>query len=297
MKNSIHKIGFIFLAAILLFANRIDGQTNVQVVTKTLAGEEKWVAGMKLEINGENALIHCETHPEQSILYEIEIISKHSEKEKAENDLNKMKWVSGKQGKTLFMRNYIELASGDTKPESNLKVMYHIKFPEGCPLTINNYFGEIKVENTQSMLKINSEFAGIDLINAKGEIEVESKFGDISGKLLNGNIEVTSNRANIDFENISGTLKILATVARINLRSLSQIQSLSIEVEKSEISIDAGNEFRYFLDIKNTELEKPSWMTFDPDDKAENIHKVNFIKLPGNPLIQVKQNIGTLKIN
>jgi hypothetical protein len=272
------------------------GQTKVQVLTKTLDGHEKWTPGMKLEINGENAVIRCESHPGNSILYEIEIIAKHPEKEIAEKDLKKVKWISGWQGKTLFMRNYIELAAGDARPESSLKVIWHIKLPETCPLTINNYFGEIAVENTKSSLNIFSEFASIVIINVKGEIKVESKFGDILGKLIDGRIEIKSTRSDIHLEKAAGTILIDAVLAQLNLESFTNLEALNIEAKKSEISITAGNKFRYSLDLENVDFGKPAWMVFDLPGKKENIRTVNFNDLPDRPLIQIKQSIGTLEI-
>ena len=297
MKRIRKNIGLVLFLITMVFMGSAVGQTKVQVLTKTQDGHEKWTPGMKLAINGENAVIHCESHPGNSITYEIKIIAKHADKETAENDLKKMKWISGRQGKTLFMRNYIELAAGDARPVSSLKVIYYIKIPENCPLTINNYFGEIKVENTKSTVQIISEFAGIELINTKGEISVESKFGDISGKLIDGQIEIKSTRSNIHLEKAAGTIIIDAMLAEINLESFSNLEVLNLEADKSEISIHAGNKFRYALNLENTDFEKPVWMIFDPPDKNENIRKVNFIELPEYPLIQIKQNIGTLEIN
>jgi hypothetical protein len=297
MKKKINIIVLISIVIIKISIGNVFGQTTVQVVTKTIDGNEKWTAGVKLEVVGENAIIYCESHPGNSISYEIQIIAKHTDKEKAELDLKKMKWISGKQGKTLFMRNYIELASEDALPESMLKVIYHIKIPETCPLTINNYFGEITVENTKSTLNINSEFARIELINIQGEIKVETKFGDISGKFLNGLIEINSNRSNIQLEKLSGTIDIDAVVAEINLGVFTSLEALNIEAEKSKIKLEAGNKFRYILELDNTDFEKPVWMLFDPPEKKPNIQKVNFIDLPDKPLIQIKQRIGTLEIN
>ena len=295
MKKIINKIG-LFALITLVFSGSVLGQTKVQVLTKTLVGQEKWTPGMKLEIVGENAVIYCESHPGNSIIYEIEIIAKHADKDQAELDLKKMKWISGRQSKTLFMRNYIELTAGDMRPESMLKVIWHIKIPETCPLTINNYFGEIRVENTKSALNINSEFASIELINTKGELIIESKFGDISGKLLDGRIEIKSIRSNIQLEKAAGTIIIDAAVAKINLEGFNRLEALTIGAEKSEIRLDAGNEFRYSLDLNNTDFEQPTWMIFDPPEKKEKIRKVNFIALPDHPLIQIKQSIGTLEI-
>lgn len=296
MEKIIDKIWLVFIFITTVFMSSVTGQTKVQVLTKTLEGQKKWTPAMKLEINGENAVIFCESYTGKSISFEIQIIAKHADKEKAELDLEKVKWISGIQGKTIFMRNYIELASGDARPESMLKVIYHIKIPENCPLTINNYFGEITVENTKGALNINSEFATITLGNVKGNLEVESKFGDISGKLLDGKIEIKSTRSDIYLEQVAGEIIIDASVTKINLEHFTKLESLTIKAEKSEIMLESGNKFRYFLDLDNTDFKKPNWMIFDPHEKKASIRKVNFIEHPNKPLIHIKQMIGILEI-
>lgn len=272
------------------------GQTQLQVVTKTLVGEESIPAGTKLVINGENAVINCESHTGKSILYKIEIIAKHTTKKTAEMDLEKMKWIKGRQGKSLIMRNYIELEAEESRPESNLKAVYHIKIPETCPLTINNYFGEIFVKNTIAPVTIISEFARIELFQTKGKINVSSTLGDISGIEIIGGITINSNRSNLTLESVSGALAINASLAKIRLKKCANISNIQIEAKKSEITIDSDSTFSYSFDIKNAEFEPPAWMKFDPPIKNENTIKVNYTKLGNSPLINIKLNIGTLEI-
>ena len=68
MEKIIIKIWLVFVLITEVFAGSAMGQTKIQVVTKTLDGQEKWTPGMKLEIVGENAVIHCESYAGSSIL-------------------------------------------------------------------------------------------------------------------------------------------------------------------------------------------------------------------------------------
>ncbi len=296
MKKSIHKIISIYLLLTFWSITLACAQTTIQVVTKTLLGEEKWTEGLKLELNSENAEIHCSTKSGNTISYEIQLIAKHASKELAESDLNKMKWITGRQGKTLFMRNYIELTPGDVRLESMLKVIYHIKIPEKCPLTINNYFGEITVKNTGNALTIKSEFATVTLNNIKGNIEIESKFGDITATSLHGNIQILSNRSNIKLSEISGLIDIEAMVAEISLDNIHNLNRLNITAEKSETRLSCGNNYRFVLGLKKVDFEKPDWMKMDTPQQNDIAQKANFNALPDHPIIEIKQTVGTLEI-
>ncbi len=287
-------ISFILLVLTTAHFGRAYGQTTVQVVTKTMAGEEKWAPGMRLEINGENAEIHCEAHAAKTILYEVHLVAKHTDKKQAERDLKKQKWVKGMQGKKLLMRNYIELAQDDKRPESNLKAIYHIKVPEACPVDINNYFGQIIVKNIIGEINIDSEFTNISLMNTRGTINIGSRLGDISGETVDGEIEIRSNRSNVDLTGISGSLTLDVVVARIKLDKLGEITAINIGAEKSEVSLTAGNQYRFLIDLVKVDFEKPDWLKPDPSEK--NIMKINFEAMPENPLINIKLNIGTLNI-
>ncbi|MCF8366189.1 MAG: hypothetical protein K9H16_10420 [Bacteroidales bacterium] len=295
MKNSIHKICFIFLAAILLFANRIDGQTNVQVVTKTLSGEERWTPGMKLEINGENAEIHCSAYSGASISWEVKLIARHADKSIAESDLDKLKWVKGKIGRKLMMRNYIELSADESKPQSNLKVIYNIKVPASCPISINNYFGEINIKNLKADLDINSEFAPVFINNFDGNLKAESNFGDIQGDSLAGKIVIISKRSNIKLRNISGNVDLDALFAEIDIHSCAQLSALNIEAEKSEINLSVNPDNRFLLDLENVEFFKPPWMNSKNTEIDGNTTKVNFADFSDHALINISLSIGTLE--
>ena len=296
MKKASTKISFIFLLFMTVLAGRIYGQTTVQVVTKSITGEEKWVPGMKLEINGENSEVHCEVHAANTILYEVHLIAKHTDRKQAERDLKKQKWVKGMQGKKLLMRNYIELTRDDQRPESNLKAIYHIKIPEACPVAINNYFGKIIVENTNGNLEIDSEFTNILIKNTNGKISIESKLGDISAEAIGGQIEIISNRSNVGLKDISGSLNLEATVAKIKLDDLNEIIAINIEAEKSEIRVSGSKQFRFLLDLQNVDFEKPDWMSKERSTKEKEIMKVNFESMPDSPVISIKLNVGALEI-
>lgn len=282
--------------SIVAFSSFSVGQTTVQVVTKTFTGEEKFVAGTKLIINGENALIYCSSYAGKTIQYQVEIVARHAEQKTAEQDLQKMKWIKGRQGKSLILRNYVELEANESQPASSLKVVYHIQLPESCPLEIHNYFGQIKLTNISSPVSINSEFAPIQLNNTNGTTEIKSKFGDISGSELRGQIHLEAQRSDIDLKGISGHLVIDAAVSKISLNQLKKLEGLDITADKSEISIIADDSFRYLLELETVDFDPPVWIAFDPPGKDTKQRKSGFTSIPFNPLIEIYLSVGTLEI-
>jgi hypothetical protein len=296
MKKLSTRILFIFILTSLISTGKLSGQVTVQVLTKTMSGDEQWQPGMKLEVNGENAEIYCTSHDENTIQWEVQLIAKHPDKAIAEYDLKNLKLATGVMGKKLVLRNYIEIEKNKARPESNLKTIYHIKIPKDCPLIINNYFGKIDLENISGNLEINSEFAGISLNQVSGRTKIASTFGDINAEAISGWTDIESKRANITMTNISGTINIDASLAEIKLDEFNEITSLMLEAEKSEVIIIAENKFRWLLDFNNVEFSPPAWMKPSINENAEKTIEVNFTEMPSVPLIQISLNIGTLEI-
>lgn len=295
MKKLHHIQILIFLVMSLFMVSQAIGQTTVRVVTKSISGQEKWSPEIKLEINGENAEIHCSAHSGNSIVWEVKLIAKHTDKSIAESDLEKLKWVKGKVGRKLLMRNYIELASDESKPQSNLKVIYNIKVPASCIISINNYFGEINITKLKADLDINSEFAPVFINNFTGNLKAESHFGDIQGDSLSGIVDIISKRSNIKLRNISGTVHLEALYAEIDIHRCTQLSALSIEAEKSEINLSVNPDNRFFLELENVEFFKPPWMNSKNTEIDGNTTKVNFTDFSDNALISIKLSIGTIE--
>lgn len=296
MKKIAHTGMLLAFLSIVAFSSFAVGQTTVQVVTKTLSGEEQYTAGTKLTINGENAVIYGSSYSGKTIRYQIEIIARHVERNIAEQDLLKMKWIKGRQGKNVILRNYVELEAGESQPESSLKVIYHIQIPDACPLIINNYFGQIDLSNISSPVSINSQFAPIQLNTIHEAIEIKSKFGDISAGDLAGPVKIEAERADIDLKGISGHLVIEAVVSKIRFSEQIKLEGVQITAEKSEITMTADDTFRYFLALENVDFDPPDWMDFDPPGKDTKPHKSGFSRIPFNPLIEIHLTVGTLEI-
>ena len=293
-----------YILSILIFLqilgfNESIAQVKVQVVSQKISESVEWKQGMRLELNAERAEIYCTTHPLTTIDFEVTFIAKHENKKVAESDLKKMKWINETLSNKVFLRNYIELTRNESKPESDIKTIYHIKVPEECEVAISNYFGKIKIENFNFKLKINGEFCPVELIDVHGKTNIKSTFGDISANGIQGDLYIESNRSDIQLTNISGILEMHAILADINLSGFSEIEEVKIDAEKSKVNIEANdlNSFSIFLELINAKLNKPETIKFDFAKNENDEVKASLNSLEGFPQMAIKLNVGSLIID
>jgi len=298
MQGSVKNILSLFVALLALAGNYAQAQVKVQVVTQTITQSIRWEPGMSLRVQAERAEIYVSTHTADTIELNIQFIAKNEIRKTAEADLKKMKWLNETSGKKVFLRNYIELKKNESRPESDIKVIYHIKVPETCAVNLNNYFGKIDVQNMASGLTINSEFSGINLQGIRGKTAIETTFGDVSGHGIDGDLQIVSKRSNIHLSGLSGSISLNSILADIALSELDKITDLKIDAEKSKINIRAGNfdNYYYQFNLTQAELVKPKSMKLDFTKNEKETIKASFNN-PGNrSLMSIDLEIGSLTI-
>ncbi len=294
------KLKIILLLAIpyLLGLNKATAQVKVQVVTRTINKSTQWNPNMSLQITGERAEIYCTTHSQNTIDFKIEIIAENVDKRIAESDLRKMKWIDKVSGKTIYLRNYVEIARGETRPQSDLKVIYTIVIPKTCNINIVNYFGRIYVSNTHSTLSIKSKFCPINLKNITGTVNVNSYLGDISADNIDGTVKLITNQSDIDINGISGSLSIQSNLASIDIGGMSHPDKTSIRATKSKLMLETGDfaKFSFNLKLANATINKPNAMKLNFLKKNNAKIQAQFNAETTYPLINIELNTGILTI-
>ncbi len=287
---------FIFLQ--ILGVNDLLGQVKVQVVSQNINKTIDWKPGMAFQIHAENAEILCTTHLKNSIDFELTLIAKHESKEVAEADLKKMKWIYDVSNKKIFLRNYIELSRNETKPESNIKVIYRIKVPESCAVEISNYFGRTDVENLNNKLEIKSEFSIIHLQNISAETNINTVFGDVSANGISGHLRVDSRRSDIEISYVSGSLDLHSVLAEINLKKINEANEIKVDAEKSKINIrtEDFNNFKWQLELYMVDLKSPDGMKLNYEKNEKEDIKASFNIKEELPQIEIKVKTGSLTI-
>lgn len=298
MQGFFRNIGSLFIVLLTLAGSQIHAQVKVQVVTQTISKSIYWEAGITLRVQAERAEIYCTTHPSDSIELNIQFIAKNENRKTAEADLKKMKWLNETSGKKVFLRNYIELDRNESRPESDIKVIYHIKVPEACAVSLNNYFGKIDVENITSELTINGEFSGINLQNIRGKTTIKTTFGDVTGRGIDGNLQLVSKRSNIQLSELSGSISLRSILAEITLSEVDKITDIKIDAEKSKVNIRAGNLDKYYFqfNLSQAELDKPESMQLAISKNEKETIKASFNNPDNHPLISIDLEIGSLTI-
>jgi hypothetical protein len=271
MKKLFHYIISFLIAFSLLMAGASSGQVKVQVVSQTISRKIGFTEGMSVMLNAEHAEIFFTSHPENTIDIELIIISKHEDRTMAETDLNKMKWLIENKGNVCYIRNYIELTRNETKPESSIKVIYHIKIPEKCPINIRNYFGKIDIRSLNNPLKIDGEFSAVDLQGSTGTTDISTSFGDITASGIQGETTITSSRANIFISESGGVIKLDASFGAVCLQDLKSVISIRIEAKKSTVNFNESNpdQYSYRFDFVQSKIIKPEKMILNslPNEK------------------------------
>lgn len=298
MQRFINNILSFFVVLLILCGKHANAQVKVQVVTREISKSIKWEPGLAVWIQADRAEIVCITHASNTIDFKVEFVAKNESRKTAEADLIKMKWVNETSGKKLFLRNYIELERNEPKPESDIKVIYHIKVPDSCAVNINNYFGKIDVENTAYKLTINSEFSKINLQNISGKTTIKTTFGDVSANAIAGDIRIDARRSDIDLSDVVGTLDLHTLIAEINLSGIEDTDEIKIDAEKSKVNISIRdfNDFFFILDLYKSEFRIPERMQLNFSKKDQETVKASFNKAEDRPHIGIKLNIGTLSI-
>ncbi len=282
----------------LFFFGKVEAQENKNQVSIKESYHSIWEDNVWIWVDANHAEIECTSYQGDSILIEIEITSSHIEKSIAANDLKKMKVVSEKIGSKHYYRNYIELKRDEEKPVSSIQVFYHIKVPEQTRVSIQNYFGDIKVQDFQNELRITSNYSPINIHKFSGKLSVESTFGDINANSLNGKIKIKSNRSNVAIDDLSGELHMDSKIAEVSIDNLKEISELKINATKSKLFLNLSKpkQYSYELDLEKTKLTIPESIPLEFTKNEKDIIKAHYNMKESMPRLQVELSIGVLTI-
>jgi hypothetical protein len=197
---------FILLLGMLVIPALVEAQEKVQVVTKLIENTFAYQKDNRLVINGEKADITINTWEKPEVAVQIKLISKHASKEKAEKELQAMKYVLEKTKGVIYVRNYI-LIPENSKVESILKAEFQITVPATINTRISDSFGKIKMNDANGTFHIGSKYCDLIFNNLKGNINLTSYFGDIALNGTEGNLKIKSDYSKIESENLEGNLK------------------------------------------------------------------------------------------
>lgn len=212
------------------------GQGTFQVVTKSI--DKTFDRTQSIKIEAEKADIELTVWSGDRIKVSIDLMAKHPNRKDAQNDLEMMKYVAEKFGNVLVLRNYIQIENEKMKPISNLKAKFVISVPEQMMVSIQNSFGKININGKFKQLQLKTDFCNTELKNVSGNIKLDSHYGEVNAHDLSGKVEMKSDRTEINLTKISEDFTIKGNFLKLAINSVSNLQRLKIEAQKSEISLE-----------------------------------------------------------
>lgn len=271
----------IFLCLCLwIWAPQLNAQNGtVQVVTKRIDKTFSYRDGYEVSVDGVRAEVRIETWSKPEIKVQIEFTAKHSKREQAEKDLEKMRYRTEKEKNKIYLRNYLDIPEGSPEPQSQLKALYVITMPEECPVYIKNSYGLIDVKDLYSNLKLNSRFSKIGLENIKGNIDINTSFGDLLAEKLDGNIKLLSRRSDITLKQMRGHYDIDAQYGIINLFATENLLGLNLKADRSTVYFhnNLPSAFSYNVSVQNGQVNYPNELKFKLlDMKDTGVKKITF---------------------
>lgn len=211
-------------------------QGTLQVVTKSI--DKSFDRTQSIKIEAEKADIELVVWSGEKIKVSIDLTAKHPNRKDALNDLEMMKYVAEKFGNVLVLRNYIQIENEKMKPVSNLKAKFVISIPEQMMVSIQNSFGKINISGKFKQLQLKTDFCNTELKNVSGIIKLDSHYGEVNAHDLSGKVELKSDRTEINLTKISKDFTITGNFLKLSINSVSNLQRLKIEAQKSEISLE-----------------------------------------------------------
>ena len=248
---------------------------TMQVVTKRIDKTFSYRDGYSLNIEGERAEVRVETWSKPEIKVQIVFTAKHSKKEQAEKDLEKMRYITNKEKNKIYLRNYLDVPEGSPELQSQLIANYVIMMPEECPIYIKNNYGLIDAKDLMSSLKLNTRFSRIGLENIIGDIDINTSFADN----LDGNIKIVSRRSDMTLKHMRGRYDITAQYGILNFFATDQLRDFNLKADKSNVFIHTlqPGAFSYNLSVQNGRVDYPNELKFKLlDMKDTGIKKITF---------------------
>lgn len=262
------------------FLHQLSAQSSsVQVVTKRIDKTFSYRDGYEVNVDGVRAEVSIVTWSKPEIKVQIDFIAKHSKKEQAEKDLEKMRYRTDKDKNKIYLRNYLDIPEGSPEPQSQMKAIYVITLPEECPIYIKNNYGLIDVKNLYSNLRLNSRFTKIGLENIKGNIDINTSFGDLIADKLDGNIKLASRRSDLTLKQMRGRYDIDAQYGILNFFATEGLLDFNLNADKSTVFFHNLHPaaFSYNLSIQNGRVDYPNELKFKLlDMKDTGIKKITF---------------------
>jgi Putative adhesin len=290
----------LFLFALLYGVSEMAAQSTLQVVTKTVQKSIDWKPGYTVEINCEKADVEVITAAagSKSVSVKAEMTARHPQLDSAKYDLQAWKFVTSTVGKTIYIRAYIGLKSGQPLPNANLKVRIFVQVPDQCPVTLANKFGKALLEHLTGTVRITGEFCALTLVDLQGDVLIESQYGNVDGRQLAGKVDIQTKRATIALSELRGNCSVHSEFGAVSVSNSPQMGNLYINSNKGDVTVAMGSSpprHNFTLSATYGELKTPSNPSFDLSTNG-NTRQATLHQGTGRLQVTVETTLGKITI-
>ncbi len=296
MKNLIKK-GLLMLL-ILRGGIFLSAQTTLQVVSKNVDKSLNFKMGNDLEINVEKADLMVKSWASPQVKMQVELLAKHPQLETAKKDLNALKFVAETIGKTIYIRTYVAVDKGQSKPTSDLRAVITVWLPAETPIYIKNSFGKTNVQQFSGHVDLSLEFCKTKLSQLKGEVTINTRFGDVEADNLTGKLTITSNRSNLTLKILRGPSLINATYGKIIVEADRNLTTLTVNGDKADVDIfnPKNAMINYTLSADYGTISTPKSLNFNYLENSKNRKRANLQGLTSTSKIAISTSFGSILI-
>jgi hypothetical protein len=219
-----------------LFTHHFSAAQTLHVVTKTVERTFEYKPSEIVQLYAERSDVEISTWARNEVKIVVELSARHPDRATAQKDLEVLRYVAEKSGKTIALRNFVVLPPSQTKPQSNLKTRYLLLLPATCHVEIQNSFGKTTLRGLQKDTRLRTEFCTNEIADLKGKLTLYAYFGELKVLDFEGNMNLTTDRTDV-----------LIRAPKGNCRVRAQHGSLEVEADKTQVKLD--------IETKNTELK------------------------------------------
>lgn len=261
VRNLLGRVGPVMVGMfwVLVAGQTCNAQATLQVASKTF---NTVVNGpvRELHINAEKADIELIAWDKPEISVSMELSARHPDKAMATKDLGKLQYLADKSGRDYYLRNYILLKDGESKPVSNLKTKYTIYLPVRCAVDLKNTFGTIIMKGLSTNIQLKADFCTTSLWNLKGNGAFETTFGDLKTSDVAGRFTFISDHTNLRLEGIGGAIKLNTSYGLVEILPSTALTSLGIQSRKATVNLSTRNwqMFDYKINSAYSQVQLPN---------------------------------------
>lgn len=283
------------VAFLLIISFSGYGQTQVEVITKTVEKRLAYKEGFALDIQGQGANISLLPSATNDIKVTLKFVSKGLTRKVAEQELAYQKYVVDELNKTFVIRNYLLLPSAVDELSTIQETHMQIEIPKGLTMKIINSFGSTTLKGVSGRSTIANEYGDITISDYQGATVITGNYGDLKIQQFKGTIVADVDHIEVLIEKLTGSAKIDAYLGNVTVKNPNQIADIKVIGGKSDITLEAVALDNYYWDIKTKygSLDAPmEIMQADNDEKEDRV----IAGEKTNPQIHLSTDFGDITI-